>query len=175
MNDIRQAGDNSSPRHLDARTAKCDACSSPLGGVRGWHQSNNKRSSSADFQCCGGALSDVTWSDCPSAFILFLFLPWVSHYHCHFSLWTFPAITVPASIRPHITSNVLGARKQDYLVLEAIRIGIGASPAAQWLSSCAPLRRPRVSPVWILGTDMAPLIKPCWGGVPHATTGRTHN
>ena len=37
----------------------------------------------------------------------------------------------------------------------------GASPVAKWLSSRAPLRRPRVSPVWILGADMAPLIMPC--------------
>ena len=28
---------------------------------------------------------------------------------------------------------------------------------AKWLSSCAPLRRPGVSPVRIRGTDMAPL------------------
>ena len=50
-----------------------------------------------------------------------------------------------------------------------------AGPVAVWLSLHAPLWRPRVSPVQILGTDMAPLIKPCWGGVPHATTRRTHN
>ena len=31
---------------------------------------------------------------------------------------------------------------------------------AEWLSSHAPLRRPRVSPVQILDTDMAPLIRP---------------
>ena len=34
----------------------------------------------------------------------------------------------------------------------------GASPVAQWLSSCVPLQRPRVLPVWILGADIAPLI-----------------
>ena len=51
----------------------------------------------------------------------------------------------------------------------------GASPVAKWLSSRTPLRRPRVSPVRILGTDMAPLIRPCWGGVPHSTTSRTYN
>ena len=33
----------------------------------------------------------------------------------------------------------------------------GAGPVAEWLSSCAPLWRPRVLPVWILGADMAPL------------------
>ena len=31
------------------------------------------------------------------------------------------------------------------------------------------------SPAQILGTDMAPLIRPCWGGLPHATTRRTYN
>ena len=55
------------------------------------------------------------------------------------------------------------------------RYGAGAGPVAQWLSSRAPLQRPRVSWVWILGTDMAPLIKPCWGSVPHGTTRGTHN
>ena len=28
---------------------------------------------------------------------------------------------------------------------------VGAGPTAEWLSSCALLRRPRASPVWILG------------------------
>ena len=46
----------------------------------------------------------------------------------------------------------------------------GAGPVAEWLSSPTPLRRPRVSPVWILGADVAPLIGPCWDGVPHSTT-----
>ena len=37
---------------------------------------------------------------------------------------------------------------------------MGAGPRAQWLSSRAPLQQPRVSLVWILGADMAPLIRP---------------
>ena len=37
----------------------------------------------------------------------------------------------------------------------------GAGPVAEWLSLHALLWRPRVSPVRILGVDMAPLIKPC--------------
>ena len=52
---------------------------------------------------------------------------------------------------------------------------IGADPVAEWLSLHVLLQRPRVSLVRILGTDMTPLIKPRWGGVPHATTRRTHN
>lgn len=37
----------------------------------------------------------------------------------------------------------------------------GAGPVAEWLHSCAPLRWARISPVQILGGDMAPLSKPC--------------
>ena len=33
-----------------------------------------------------------------------------------------------------------------------------AGPVAEWLSSHAPLQRPRVQ---ILGADMAPLVRPC--------------
>ena len=51
----------------------------------------------------------------------------------------------------------------------------GAGPMAEWLSSCAPLQQPRVSRVQIPGADMALLIRPCWGGIPHATTRRAHN
>ena len=48
-----------------------------------------------------------------------------------------------------------------------------AGPVAKWLSSWAPLRWPRISLVRILGTDMAWLIKPCWGRVPYPTTKNT--
>ena len=46
---------------------------------------------------------------------------------------------------------------------------------AEWLSLHALLQRPRVSLVWILGVDMAPLIRPRCGGVLHSTTRRTYN
>ena len=36
-----------------------------------------------------------------------------------------------------------------------------AGPVAEWLSSCAPFLRPRVSLVRILGADMALLVRPC--------------
>ena len=50
----------------------------------------------------------------------------------------------------------------QYLVLSAFKIfAIRASLLAEWLSSCALLQWPRVSLVQILGTDMAPLIRPC--------------
>ena len=47
-----------------------------------------------------------------------------------------------------------------------------AGSMAEWLSSRAPLRRPRVH---ILSVDMALLVRPHWGGVPHPTTRRTCN
>ena len=52
---------------------------------------------------------------------------------------------------------------------------MGAGPAAEWLSSCALLRWPRVLPVQILGANMASLVRPCGGGVPHGTTRGTYN
>ena len=51
----------------------------------------------------------------------------------------------------------------------------GAGPVAEWLSSCSPLQAARGSLVQVLGANMALLIKSRWGGIPHATTGRTHN
>ena len=48
----------------------------------------------------------------------------------------------------------------------------GAGPMAKWLSWCAPLWWPRVSPVWIVGVDMALLVKPCWSSVRHSTARR---
>ena len=60
--------------------------------------------------------------------------------------------------------------------LQHLESGVyGDGPVAERLSSCTLLRWPRVSLVRILGTDMAPLIRPCWGGIPHATTRRTYN
>ena len=55
------------------------------------------------------------------------------------------------------------------------KVKLEAGPTAQWLSSCALLPRPRVSPVQMLGVDLAPLIKPCWGGVPHSGARRNYS
>ena len=41
------------------------------------------------------------------------------------------------------------------------KITLGAGQGPQWLSLHAPLQQPRVSLVWILDVDMAPLIMPC--------------
>ena len=38
---------------------------------------------------------------------------------------------------------------------------LGAGPVVEWLSLHTPLWQPRVSPVQILGTDIALLIRPC--------------
>ena len=46
---------------------------------------------------------------------------------------------------------------------------------AEWLDSRAPLWWSRVLPAGILGVDLAPLIRPRWGGVPLSTTRRTHS
>ena len=51
----------------------------------------------------------------------------------------------------------------------------GAGSMANWLSSCTLPQWPRISLVWILGADMALLIKPCWGGIPHGTTRITYS
>ena len=51
--------------------------------------------------------------------------------------------------------------RKKFFIYKSIKAGIGASVVAEWLSLCALLRWPRVSPVWILGADMAPLIGPC--------------
>ena len=51
----------------------------------------------------------------------------------------------------------------------------GVCPVAERLSSCTLLWWPRVSLVWIPGTDLALLIKLCWGSIPHSRTRRTYN
>ena len=45
---------------------------------------------------------------------------------------------------------------------------------AEWLSSRTVLRWPRVSSVRILGADLALLIRPCCGSLPHSRTRRTY-
>ena len=50
-----------------------------------------------------------------------------------------------------------------------------AGPRAKWLSSHTLLQQPRVLLVWILGADIALIIRPCGCGNPHATARRTHN
>ena len=52
-------------------------------------------------------------------------------------------------------------------------ITVRAGPVAQGLSSCALLWQPRVSPVRTPGTNLAPLIRPCGGGVHIAELGPT--
>ena len=64
-----------------------------------------------------------------------------------------------------------GSTKQPEIIsLYLSIITLGAGSMAEWLSSRAPLQRPRVQ---ILGADMELLVRPRWGGVPHPTTRRT--
>ena len=68
----------------------------------------------------------------------------------------------------------VGSREQGHnLILGQLNNCRGSSPVAEWLSSCASVWRPRVSPVQILGVDMAPSHAEV--GVPHATTRGTHS
>ena len=55
------------------------------------------------------------------------------------------------------------------------KYSLGAGPMAEWLGYFALLRWPGVLLVQILGAAVAPLIRPCWGGVPHSTARGTHN
>ena len=78
---------------------------------------------------------------------------------------------------PHIKWRKIGTGVSSGLIfLKNKKKGIGgADPLAKWWSSCARLQWPGVSPVWILGVDMAPLIKSYWRGIPHSTTRGGHN
>ena len=51
----------------------------------------------------------------------------------------------------------------------------GGRPHGRILSSRTLLQRPELSLVRMLGTGMASLIRPCWGGIPHSTTRGTHS
>ena len=78
--------------------------------------------------------------------------------------------------RSQAEGKALYIREEMYLKWERERnLVVGAGPVAEWLRSCAPLWQPKVSLVRILSVDMAPLVRPCCGNVPHATTRRTHN
>ena len=68
--------------------------------------------------------------------------------------------------------------KFDYIKILKFYISksiLGVGPVAEWLGPCTPFWQPKFLPVWILAADMSPLIKPCWGSIPHGTTGRTCN
>ena len=68
---------------------------------------------------------------------------------------------------PQVVRDIhFGCPKQKYQKLRRV----GLAPVAEWLSSRPPLQLVRIR-----GADVALLIKPRWGSVPHATTRRTHN
>ena len=80
-----------------------------------------------------------------------------------------------------LDSEPLEWTKECQLAFDTIKTKtMGASPMAEGLSLCAPIWRPRVLPVQILGADLASLSKPCRGSVPHIAqlegpTTRIHN
>ena len=76
---------------------------------------------------------------------------------------------IATSIYPRFTlGNIVGL-----LHLRKLMEGLALWPRAQVCALCC--RQPSVLLVRILGADMALLIKPRRGSVPHATTRRTHN
>ena len=96
----------------------------------------------------------------------------------HGEAWTLPCSPLWRVSAFH-SSPALGAQTHFQIQVrnqkDEINTITWAGPVAEWLSSRAPLRRPRDSLVQILGEDMAPLHRPRWGGVPDATTRRTHS
>ena len=82
-----------------------------------------------------------------------LVLPHLGRWNCLSSLYK--SVRLPTII---VLSEAADPQPKSRLIKITI---IGASPVAEWLSSCAPLRQPRVSPVRILGANMAPFIRPC--------------
>ena len=60
---------------------------------------------------------------------------------------------------PRNVESQFSYKERIYYLLA--NLNLGAGPVAEWLNSRALLPRPRVSPVRILGTEMAPLIRPC--------------
>ena len=128
---------------------------------------------------------DEGWPFLPT--LTFLTLPVVSHiaFHsnCYLLFWAHfswdsrkvcDIVTFLLSYLikfPHLPEQLPCGNK----LLMPSKIIPRAGPVAKLLSSRTPRQQPRVSPLRILGADMAPLIKPRWGSVPHATTRTTHN
>ena len=96
---------------------------------------------------------------------LVLFLSLCSHFIHNWFKDVFPDNQF--KISPNLIPNINPYDTPFKNILES-----GAGSVAEWLSSRAPLQQPRVQ---ILGTDMAPLVRPRWGAIPHPTTRRTCN
>ena len=84
---------------------------------------------------------------------VFLVTDSISIIQVHFESWFGQHNAYGSSQTTTSELNAILASKIDWFW--------GASPEAEWLSLHAPLQQPRVSPVQILGTDLALLIKPC--------------
>ena len=64
------------------------------------------------------------------------------------------------SVRACQVDSVVKSSRAELEFLTKQKVNLGAGPMAEWLSLRAPLRRPRVLLVRILGVDMAPLVRP---------------
>ena len=126
----------------------------------------------------------LPWSELPTAicllcfcsFILFYYFP-ISHFFCFDCL---PSFSV--SFLLIFTSTVVffpQLMQKEWLWCQTSQIlevfFPGAGPMDKWLSSWAPASAAQGFTIRILGEDMAPFMRLCWGGVPRATTRRTHN
>ena len=118
---------------------------------------------SGDFRIFLGITENIRWQ-----------YIWVANYSCCSTYF-------PSKMKTHLPQRFSGSWDRKRIlyfkpmsasglqILLVIKItNTGAGPVAKWLSSHAPLRQPRVSLVWFLGLDLAPLIKPCWGGIIHS-------
>ena len=101
-----------------------------------------------------------------AALLSFIFLA----IECVWRKHTYTSKFKKHSFKPYTYQNVL-----SWMGHRILRTPNTNALEAQWSSSCALFWRPRVSPVRVLGVDMALLIGSCWGSIPHATTRRTHN
>ena len=77
--------------------------------------------------------------------------------------WTFLTQSIVFMQAKRSLFYVIFFPTEDFIFLRYfwyLKLIKGPSPVAEWLSSCAPLQQPRVSPVRILGMDTALFIRP---------------
>ena len=99
---------------------------------------------------------------------------WLVQLNTSKSIPCSPQVTILASPKFHEEFILCNVRWTSFQ-LRLLKGYFWGRPHGQVVGFATLLRWPRVSPVQILGTDMAPLIRSCWGGVPHSTTRGTHN
>ena len=102
------------------------------------------------------------FSDFPISFtrnqsLKFIFVLFDAPSQC-LSPRNFPLTPLPSFLLSTLSLPYLGTIFPQAVIMIIRKIGAG--PVDKWLRSRAPLWRPRVLLVWILGVDMAPLIRP---------------